>query len=385
MENTVTSFTEEAAECFRAWYRRNFVDARAGRIGHTSYARAGALDDRFGQSGGARGAWYAAAYERALIDHTKPISPDEAVFLLRNPLVALQLALGVTDLRGLRCLRRGLTREVNRLQLRAARSRYYARDNERRRRLAAERRRITRRTTTGPCPTPAEFREAFARAKDSDEARLFFGGMVHDLECHVDNCLRFGPNGEILGRNGGIRAWIASNVPELSPKYKTIMRYKALARRLRQAVGLRDPTPTAAALPSAAGDSPRPIPTGECPRPAPAGDTPQGVPGDRAPGDSPHATSGGDSPHGAPRGENYYAVYSHVRAAREMVAEILAGGGAKPTMQGLFKRLEKLLEDGPDEEGSLQEGGAMLGCGQEPGGHKRPNCMGSGIYHKRIR
>ena len=55
----------------------------------------------------------------------------------------------------------------------------------------------------------------------------------------MDNCLRFGPDGEIVGRNGGIRAWIASNVPKLSPKYKAIMRYKALAKHLRQAVASR--------------------------------------------------------------------------------------------------------------------------------------------------
>ncbi len=300
----------EAAECFRAWFRRNFVNERAGRIGHTSYERAGELDDAYGQKGGARGIWYGDAYERALLDHTKQLSFEEAGFLLRNPLIVMQLALGVTDLRGLRCLRRGLTHEVNRLQQRAARSRYYAADNARRRRLAAERRRITRRRTTSPCPTPDEFREAFARAKDSDEARLRFGGMVHDLECYVDNCLRFGPDGEIVGRNGGIRAWIAANAPELSPKYKTIMRYKALAKRLRQAVGLRDPVPTSAVLPSSA---------------EPCG-------GARAP-DERRALDD----------ENYYAINSHIGAARRKVAELLSGEDGRGTTQGLFERVERLL------------------------------------------
>ena len=339
----------EVAECFRAWFRRSFVNERAGRIGHTSYERAGALDDACGQGGGARGMWYADAYERALLDHTKPLTFDEAGFLLRNPLVAMQLALGVTDLRGLRCLRRGLTHEINRLQQRAARSRYYAADNARRRRLAAERRRITRRRTTSPCPTPDEFREAFAHARDSDEARLRFGGMVHDLECHVDNCLRFGPDGGIVGRNGGIRAWIAANAPELSPKYKTIMRYKALARHLRQAVGLRDPVPTSAVLPSAA------FPAGqaaagtaaarECPpadAASAAGDRPRDAPQEAVPA----PRSGGDGVRensAAGRGENYYAVNSHIEAARRMVAELLAGGEGRGTTQGLFERVERLL------------------------------------------
>ena len=55
-------------------------------------------------------------------------------------------------------------------------------------------------------------------------------------------------SGAVVGRNGGIRGWIRENLPELSPKYKTLMRYKALAIRLRQATDTRDPTPTSALL-----------------------------------------------------------------------------------------------------------------------------------------
>ncbi|MBR4652840.1 MAG: hypothetical protein IKO72_05720, partial [Kiritimatiellae bacterium] len=150
--------------------------------------------------------------------------------------------------RGLRCLRRGLTLRTNRLQQKAYRSRYYARDNARRRLLAAERRRIGRRTTTNPCPTPDEFRAAFARVGESVEAKLLFGGMVHDLACYVDSCLRYDGSGNIVGRNGGIKGWLADNVPELHHRYKTIMRYKALAMRLRQAAGLKDPEPTSTLL-----------------------------------------------------------------------------------------------------------------------------------------
>ena len=74
------------------------------------------------------------------------------------------------------------------------------------------------------------------------------GGMLHDLECYVDNCLRFDGSGEVVGRNGGIRGWLKENLPELAPKYKTLMRYKAMAIRLRQATGTKDPTPTSALL-----------------------------------------------------------------------------------------------------------------------------------------
>ena len=72
--------------------------------------------------------------------------------------------------------------------------------------------------------------------------------MLHDLECYVDNCLRFDESGDVVGRNGGIRGWLKENLPELSPKYKTLMRYKAMAIRLRQATDTKDPTPTSSLL-----------------------------------------------------------------------------------------------------------------------------------------
>ena len=238
---------EEVRENFRAWCERNFVDGMYGRIGNVSYARAGTLDDvKAGASARSRFLWYVTAYERGLLDHTEPLQLDELRFLASNPLIAFQLALGITDLRGLRCYRRGLSAQVNRLQQRSYRARYYDRDNARRRRLAAERRKITRRTTLNPCPTPAQFLAAFERRGESVKARIRFGGMVHDLECYVDNCLKYDENGDICGRNGGIKAWIANNLPQLNGRYKTIMRYKALAKRLRQAAEIPDPVPTSA-------------------------------------------------------------------------------------------------------------------------------------------
>ncbi len=125
---------------------------------------------------------------------------------------------------------------------------YYARETARRRALAAERRKITRRTTLAPEPTPAAVLAAWGRRKDSKEDMIRLGGMLHDLECYVDNALRFNANGDVVGRNGGIRGWLRENLPELSPKYKTLMRYKAMAIRLRQATGTKDPTPTSALL-----------------------------------------------------------------------------------------------------------------------------------------
>ena len=121
---------------------------------------------------------------------------------------------------------------------------YYARETERRRALAAERRRLHRRRTLAPMPTAEALLEAWNRRKESKERMIVLGGMLHDLECYVDNCLRFDESGNVVGRNGGIRGWLKRNLPELSPKYKTLMRYKAMAIKLRQATGTEDPTPT---------------------------------------------------------------------------------------------------------------------------------------------
>ena len=125
---------------------------------------------------------------------------------------------------------------------------YYARETERRRALAAERRRLHRRRTLAPMPTAEALLEAWDRRKESKERMIVLGGMLHDLECYVDNCLRFDGNGNVVGRNGGIRGWLKRNLPELSPKYKTLMRYKAMAVKLRQATETKDPTPTEALL-----------------------------------------------------------------------------------------------------------------------------------------
>ena len=125
---------------------------------------------------------------------------------------------------------------------------YYAQEVERRRALAIERRKIRRRRTTAPMPSPEVLLKAWNERKSSRGAMIILGGMMHDLECYVDNCLKFDEAGNVIGRNGGIRGWLADNVPELLPKYKTLMRYKALAVRLRQATGTKDPMPTAKLL-----------------------------------------------------------------------------------------------------------------------------------------
>jgi len=345
--DTARAVSEEVRESFRAWVERNFLNARAGRIGNVSYARAGELDDAVPESGPrggrreSRRLWYAEAYDRALVDHTEPLRLDEAAFLFRSPLVALQLALGVTDLRGLRCLRRGLTHGVNRLQARAYRARYYTRDNARRRALTAERRRIARRKTVNPCPTPEALRAAFAARGASPEAKVRLGGLLEDLECYVDNCLRFDPDGEIIGRNGGVKAWLREHVPGLSGHYKTLMRYKALAKRLRQAAGISDPVPASAVFdgPPAPPRLPAPfVPSTPLRPPAPAAgreDAPETGDG--------HGPTGGDvsagwTEKGRRDAQDYYAVKSQLMVARRLVE------GCENTCVALFRAIDAVLD-----------------------------------------
>ena len=159
-------------------------------------------------------------------------------------LALLMVAMGVSAV--VWHLARVLDAHVRRLR----RPTYYEVERLRRARLAAERRRIRRRTTTSPCPTPEMLRDAFAHALDATADMIRFGSMLEDLECYVDNSIVWSEDkGRIVGRRGGIRQWLRENAPDLSERYKTVMKYKALAKKFRQAVGICDPIPAAAVLP----------------------------------------------------------------------------------------------------------------------------------------
>ena len=124
-------------------------------------------------------------------------------------------------------------------------------DGRRSGRLWCERRKLCARSTLANRPTATDVRVAWAFARESHEGMLRLGGLLHDLECHLANGLEVihvGRRPKIVGRAGGVRGWIRQNCPELSGKYKTLMRYKALALRLRQAAEIADPVPTSAAL-----------------------------------------------------------------------------------------------------------------------------------------
>ncbi len=139
---------------------------------------------------------------------------------------------------------------ANKITRRARRPTYYPAERARRLALAAERRRIRPRMTTNPKPTGKALLEQFARAKSSPLEMIRFGSMVEDLECYVDNRLKFSSPGVISGRNGGVKRWLQANCAPLYERYSTVMRYKQLSRKFRQALGVADPTPATDVLKS---------------------------------------------------------------------------------------------------------------------------------------
>jgi len=143
-------------------------------------------------------------------------------------------------------IRRMVDRHIQRLR----RPTYYETERARRLGLAEERRRIRRRRTVNAMPGREELLEAFRKAKDSPANMIRFGSLIEDLECYVDNTPYF-KDGQLIGRRGGIRRHLEREIPELYARYKTVMRYKALSKRFRQAVGVSDPVPAASLLPEA--------------------------------------------------------------------------------------------------------------------------------------
>jgi hypothetical protein len=128
------------------------------------------------------------------------------------------------------------------------RPKYYPQERMRRQALAQERRRIRRRATINAAPTSQELLDQWAKVKKSPAEMIRFGSMLCDLEAYVDNSLLRNENGEIVGRNPGIRGWLNANCQPLAVHYKTVMGYKAMAEKFRQVVGLADPYPATLAL-----------------------------------------------------------------------------------------------------------------------------------------
>ena len=100
--------------------------------------------------------------------------------------------------------------------------------------------------TENPCPTKEKILDAWEKAKNSNVDLIRFGSLMEDLACYVDSSLIRTEDGAIVGRRGGVKAWLQANIPALYLKYKTVMAYKAAAKKLRQITEL--PEPLAVAL-----------------------------------------------------------------------------------------------------------------------------------------
>ena len=111
-----------------------------------------------------------------------------------------------------------------------------------------------------PPPTPEQLVEAWEKSRTSLEWKILLGSLLSDLEPVVDRSYIRDEDGEIVGRNPGIRGWIFEHCPELRRHYKAMMSYKTLAARLRRVCGLFDPDSAEALLrvrPEGRGEAPQ--------------------------------------------------------------------------------------------------------------------------------
>ena len=94
-------------------------------------------------------------------------------------------------------------------------------------------------------PTGEEVREQFikARGRGRVEEKIKLGSMLLDAEATTDSSLIRDGDGEIVGRNGGLRGWLFANCPDLLPHYAALTGYRRLAWETRDAADLFDPVP----------------------------------------------------------------------------------------------------------------------------------------------
>ena len=183
----------------------------------------------------------------------------------------VSLLLGVAALFGAYTVATLLYRRLSLLVKRLRRPTYYERERERRQKLALARREVRRHRTLNPQPTFDAIRAAIRTARNSPESAIRLGSLLEDLECFVDNTLIHDAQGQIVGRRGGIKRLLQREAPDLFAKYSTIMRYKAMAKRFRQACDSAEPVPPATLLPTQETAGPASTPALEAAGPVPEG------------------------------------------------------------------------------------------------------------------
>ena len=96
-----------------------------------------------------------------------------------------------------------------------------------------------------PPPSPealaAQWEKAHGRGPVEEKIRL--GSMMLDIEAAVDSSLIRNTDGEIVGRNPGVRGWLRENCPAMMRHYRVLMDCRQLADRFRKVHGVRDPLP----------------------------------------------------------------------------------------------------------------------------------------------
>ena len=101
-------------------------------------------------------------------------------------------------------------------------------------------------------PTGDAVREQYekARGRGRVEEKIKLGSMLLDAEATTDSSLIRDEDGEIVGRNAGLRGWIIDNCPDLIPHYAALTGYRRLAWETREAEDLFDPIPASLLLAS---------------------------------------------------------------------------------------------------------------------------------------
>ncbi len=99
-------------------------------------------------------------------------------------------------------------------------------------------------------PTGDAVREQYekARGRGRVEEKIKLGSMLLDAEATTDSSLIRDEDGEIVGRNAGLRGWIIDNCPDLIPHYAALTGYRRLAWETREVEDLFDPIPASVLL-----------------------------------------------------------------------------------------------------------------------------------------
>ncbi|MCQ2392140.1 MAG: hypothetical protein MJ240_12015 [Kiritimatiellae bacterium] len=101
---------------------------------------------------------------------------------------------------------------------------------------------VIRAWSIGKCPTGEELRNAWANARRSQKDFIWLLSVLGELDCFTDFTLRSRTGGgNIGGRRGGLKEFIAKEAPELLPKYKTLARHMKLATDIKKAFDVFPP------------------------------------------------------------------------------------------------------------------------------------------------